>query len=150
MFPDVSPGYMKQVLPSEAPFEGEKWDDIFQDIERVIMPGVYLSYRKICLHKFDLIIFYSKVTHWQSPHMHAYFPALNSYPSMLGDMISDAINCIGFTWASSPACTELESLVMDWLVKSLGLPNKFLSSNEEPYGGGVLHVIIQIILLLQN
>ena len=80
------------------------------------------------------------MTHWQSPHMHAYFPALNSYPSMLGDMISDAINCIGFTWASSPACTELESLVMDWLVKSLGLPNKFLSSNQEPYGGGVLHV----------
>ena len=42
VFPDVSPGYMKQVLPSEAPFEGEKWDDIFQDIERVIMPGVFV------------------------------------------------------------------------------------------------------------
>ena len=39
-----------------------------------------------------------KVTHWQSPYMHAYFPALNSYPSMLGDMLADGINCLGFTW----------------------------------------------------
>lgn len=72
--------------------------------------------------------------------MHAYFPALNSAPSLLGDMVSDAINCLGFTWASSPAATELESLVMDWLCKALGLPDKFLSSNAEPYGGGVLQV----------
>ena len=72
--------------------------------------------------------------------MHAYFPALNSFPSLLGDMISDAINCLGLTWASSPACTELETLVMDWLVKCLGLPDKFLSSSQEPYGGGVLQV----------
>jgi histidine decarboxylase len=68
--------------------------------------------------------------------MHAYFPALNSFPSLLGDMISDAINCLGFTWASSPAATELESLVMDWLVKCLGLPDKFLNANNEEFGGG--------------
>ena len=40
------------------------------------------------------------VTHWQSPYMHAYFPALNSYPSLLGDMLADGINCLGFTWVS--------------------------------------------------
>jgi histidine decarboxylase len=72
--------------------------------------------------------------------MHAYFPALNSFPSLLGDMISDAINCIGFTWASSPAATELEALMMDWLVKCLGLPEKFLGSNYDSLGGGVLQV----------
>lgn len=72
--------------------------------------------------------------------MHAYFPALNSFPSLLGDMIAEAINCLGFTWAASPAATELEALVMDWLVKSLGLPEKFLNSNQEPYGGGALQV----------
>ena len=85
------------------------------------------------------------VTHWQSPYMHAYFPALNSYPSLLGDMLADGINCLGFTWvshmrrshviiimtschlqASSPACTELESLVMDWLGQAIGLPQEFL------------------------
>lgn len=88
------------------------------------------------------MFFFSKITHWQSPHMHAYFPALNSFPSLLGDMIAEAINCLGFTWASSPAATELESLVLDWLVLCLGLPEKFLSSNQEPFGGGALQVNI--------
>ena len=58
--------------------------------------------------------------------MHAYFPALNSYPSLLGDMLADGINCLGFPWASYPACTELESLVMDWLGQAIGLPQEFL------------------------
>jgi histidine decarboxylase len=118
VFPEVVPGYIRGLLPSEAPQKGEKWEDIFNDVERVIMPGI---------------------THWQSPHMHAYFPALNSFPSLLGDMISDAINCLGFTWASSPAATELEVLVMDWLVKALGLPEKFLNSSDS-FGGGSLQV----------
>jgi len=43
-------------------------------------------------------VFAVQVTHWQSPHMHAYFPALNSFPSLLGDMLADAIGCLGFTW----------------------------------------------------
>ena len=93
------------MLPDHAPHQGEDFDTIFRDIERCIMPGV---------------------THWQSPYMHAYFPALNSYPSLLGDMLADGINCLGFTWASSPACTELESLVMDWLGQAIGLPQEFL------------------------
>jgi histidine decarboxylase len=91
-----------------------------------------------------------KITHWQSPHMHAYFPALNSFPSLLGDMISDAINCLGFTWASSPAATELESLVMDWMVKCLGLPEKFLNSDESLLGGGVLQVNVIVYFLFQK
>lgn len=77
VFPNVQPGYMRNLLPESAPVEGEEWSRIFADIERVIMPGI---------------------THWQSPHMHAYFPALNSGPSLLGDMLADAINCLGFTW----------------------------------------------------
>lgn len=77
VYPAVSPGYLRNVLPASAPVNGEPWEDIFSDIEKCIMPGV---------------------THWQSPHMHAYFPALNSPASMLGDMLADAINCLGFTW----------------------------------------------------
>jgi hypothetical protein len=46
-----------------------------------------------------------QVVHWQSPHMHAYYPALTSWPSLLGDMLADAINCLGFTWVSSSSCT---------------------------------------------
>ena len=105
VFPEVKPGYLREMLPDKAPVQGEDFDTIFSDIERCIMPGV---------------------THWQSPYMHAYFPALNSYPSLLGDMLADGINCLGFTWASSPACTELESLVMDWLGQAIGLPEEFL------------------------
>nr|KAG5695921.1 hypothetical protein BaRGS_017359 [Batillaria attramentaria] len=117
VFPDVSPGYMRSLVPESAPDKGEPWTDIFRDVERVIMPGI---------------------THWQSPHMHAYFPALNSFPSLLGDMLADAIGCLGFTWASSPACTELETITMDWLGKMIGLPTDFLHSNEQTLGGGVI------------
>ncbi|KAL4693158.1 hypothetical protein H8959_016968 [Pygathrix nigripes] len=70
--------------------------------------------------------------------MHAYYPALTSWPSLLGDMLADAINCLGFTWASSPACTELEMNVMDWLAKMLGLPEHFLHYHPSSQGGGVL------------
>nr|XP_031361588.1 histidine decarboxylase [Lonchura striata domestica] len=115
--PDVQPGYMRAQLPDSAPMDPDSWDNIFGDIEKIIMPGV---------------------VHWQSPHMHAYFPALTSWPSLLGDMLADAINCLGFTWASSPACTELEMNVMDWLAKMLGLPNKFLHHHPDSVGGGVL------------
>ncbi|NXC56298.1 DCHS decarboxylase, partial [Aleadryas rufinucha] len=115
--PDVQPGYMRAQLPDCAPMDPDSWDNIFGDIEKIIMPGV---------------------VHWQSPHMHAYFPALTSWPSLLGDMLADAINCLGFTWASSPACTELEMNVMDWLAKMLGLPDKFLHHHPDSVGGGVL------------
>lgn len=117
VFPDVKPGYMRFLVPESAPEEGEDWDTIFLDIEKVIMPGV---------------------THWQSPYMHAYFPALNSPASLLGDMLADAIGCLGFTWASSPACTELEIIVMDWLGKMIGLPDEFLHSRSNCFGGGVI------------
>ncbi|XP_067827329.1 histidine decarboxylase [Heptranchias perlo] len=117
VYPDVQPGYMRDLLPAKAPEGGETWSSIFEDIERVIMPGV---------------------VHWQSPHMHAYYPALNSWPSLLGDMLADAINCLGFTWASSPACTELEMNVMDWLAAMLGLPDCFLHHHPDSGGGGVL------------
>ncbi|XP_036390575.1 histidine decarboxylase [Megalops cyprinoides] len=117
VIPDVQPGYMRSLLPESAPVEPENWENIFNDIEKIIMPGV---------------------VHWQSPHMHAYFPALNSWPSLLGDMLADAINCLGFTWASSPACTELEMNVLDWLSKAMGLPPHFLHHHPDSRGGGIL------------
>ncbi|XP_043218908.1 histidine decarboxylase-like [Amphibalanus amphitrite] len=117
VFPDVKPGYMCDLVPKQAPQQGEQWVDVMADVERVIMPGV---------------------THWQSPHMHAYFPALTSPPSMLGDMLANAMGCLGFTWASSPACTELEMIVMDWLGQMIGLPAEFLHSSKDSHGGGVI------------
>lgn len=77
--PSVEPGYLRHLLPDEAPFHPEDWDNIMLDVESKIMPGV---------------------THWQHPRFHAYFPSGNSFPSILGDMLSDGIGCIGFSWVS--------------------------------------------------
>ncbi|CAH0555254.1 unnamed protein product [Brassicogethes aeneus] len=115
--PNVEPGYLKKLLPEEAPQQPEEWNNIMEDVEKKIMPGI---------------------THWQHPRFHAYFPSGNSYPSILGDMLSDAIGCIGFSWAASPACTELETIVMDWLGKAIGLPNDFITSAKGSRGGGVI------------
>lgn len=118
--PNVEPGYLKEFLPESAPIRGESWDKIMEDFEKHIMPGV---------------------THWQHSRFHAYFPAGNSYPSILADMISDGIGCVGFSWAASPACTELEIIMLDWVGKMIGLPEQFLCfSNHNSKGGGVIQV----------
>jgi tyrosine decarboxylase len=75
--PSVEPGYLRNLIPDEAPQKPEPWEQIMDDVESKIMPGV---------------------THWQHPRFHAYFPAGNSFPSILGDMLGDAIGCIGFSW----------------------------------------------------
>ncbi|XP_061381412.1 histidine decarboxylase isoform X3 [Danaus plexippus] len=117
VYPGVQPGYLHKRLPDHAPEMPEKWDDIFKDVEDHIMPGI---------------------VHWQSPHMHAYFPALTSYPSIMGEMLSSAMNVLCFTWASSPAGTELETIAMNWLGKLLGLPECFLNEKNDSQGGGVI------------
>ncbi|KAM8967026.1 aromatic-L-amino-acid decarboxylase [Pelodytes ibericus] len=116
VFPDVEPGYLRPLIPDTAPEEGESYEDIVKDVEKVIMPGV---------------------THWHSPYFFAYFPTGSSYPAMLADMLCGAIGCIGFSWASSPACTELETVMLDWLGKMVGLPEQFLAGSEGE-GGGVI------------
>uniref|UniRef100_A0A5S6PZJ2 Aromatic-L-amino-acid decarboxylase n=1 Tax=Trichuris muris TaxID=70415 RepID=A0A5S6PZJ2_TRIMR len=77
------------------------------------------------------------VTHWHHPCFFAYFPTGNSYPSVIGDILSSGIAALGFTWASSPAYTELEMAMMDWLAKMIGLPEKFLYTHSG-LGGGII------------
>ncbi|GBP59194.1 Tyrosine decarboxylase [Eumeta japonica] len=115
--PSVEPGYLRAALPAEPPLHPESWDDVMRDVEEKIMPGV---------------------THWQHPRFHAYFPSGNSYPSILGDMLSAGVGCIGFSWAASPACTELEIIMLDWMGKAIGLPRAFLALEEGSKGGGVI------------
>ena len=110
----VKPGEIRRALAPEAPRSGEPFETMLQDIDKVILPGV---------------------THWQSPNFFAYFPANASGPAVLGDLLSSALGVQGMLWATSPACTELETLVLDWLVPMLGLPQKFLSTSA---GGGVI------------
>ena len=110
----VSPGEIRASLPAQAPQQGEPFDTILGDVEKLILPGI---------------------THWQSPNFFAFFPSNSSGPGILGDLLSSGLDVQGMLWATSPACTELETLVLDWLVPALGLPEKFLSTNT---GGGVI------------
>ena len=77
------------------------------------------------------------LTHWQSPNFMAFFPAHTTYPSILGELFSAAFTAPAFNWLCSPACTELETIVMDWVAKMLGLDDCFLSSGPT-HGGGVI------------
>ncbi len=116
-FPVLSqakPGELRAALPTEPPSTPESFDDIMADIDKLILPGI---------------------THWQSPNFFAYFPCNASGPAILGELLSAGLNVQGMLWATSPACTELETHVLDWLCQLLGLPPKFNSSSS---GGGVI------------
>jgi len=110
----AAPGQIRASLPAQPPQQGESFESILQDVERLILPGI---------------------THWQSPNFFAFFPCNASGPAILGDLLSSGLGVQGMLWATSPACTELETLVLDWLVSALGLPEKFLSTST---GGGVI------------
>src|SRR5579872_1366094 len=110
----AEPGQLRASLPSHPPEKGEPFAAILGDVEKLILP---------------------KITHWQSPNFFAFFPANASGPAILGDLLSSGLGVQGMLWATSPACTELETHVLDWLVEMLDLPRRFLSTGA---GGGVI------------
>lgn len=107
-------GQLRRQLPQAPPEDPEPFDAVLQDLDALILPGL---------------------THWQSPSFFAYFPANNSPPSVLGELLSAGLGVQGMMWVTSPAATELESHVLDWLVGAMGLPERFLSTGA---GGGVI------------
>jgi aromatic-L-amino-acid decarboxylase len=111
----VQPGQIRATLPPTPPTNGESFEKIFADVNKLLMPGI---------------------THWQSPTFFGFFPSNNSGPSILGELLSAGLGVQGMLWATSPACTELETHMLDWLIDMLGLPAKFKSSSA---GGGVIH-----------
>jgi aromatic-L-amino-acid decarboxylase len=110
----VKPGQIRASLPPEPPGRGEAFETILRDVEDLILPGI---------------------THWQSPNFFAFFQANTSGPSILGELLSAGLGVQGMLWATSPACTELETHVLDWLAGMLALPERFMSSGS---GGGVI------------
>ena len=110
----VQPGDVYHSLPAHPPEHGESFEHVLRDVHEKIMPGI---------------------THWQSPHFYAYFPSHASGSSILGDLLSSGLGIQGMLWSTSPACTELETLVLDWMVEATGLPKHFHSSQS---GGGVI------------
>ena len=110
----AAPGYIREQLPDHPPEDGETFEAVLADMNEKILPGI---------------------THWQSPNFFAFFPCNSTGPAILGDMLSTGLGVQGMLWATSPACTELETHVLDWLVDMLDLPKIFKSNSS---GGGVI------------
>ncbi len=100
----VSPGEIYRLFPDLPPLEGEPMDDILQDFDRKILPGM---------------------THWQSPNFFAFFPANSSYPSVLAEMLTATLGAQCMIWETSPAAAELEEKMMKWLIQMTGLPSSW-------------------------
>ncbi|MPY91774.1 MAG: aspartate aminotransferase family protein [Acidimicrobiia bacterium] len=110
----VAPGDIRARLAAHPPERPEAFEDILADVGPTLLDGI---------------------THWQSPNFFAYFPANASGPSVLGELLSAGLGVQGMLWATSPACTELETHVLDWMAELCGLPERFRSTGP---GGGVI------------
>ena len=117
----VAPGDILSQLPLTAPQEGESFDDIMTDLGTVIMPGI---------------------THWQHPSFFAYFPANTSPPAILAEMVISTISPQCMLWQTSPAATELEARVMEWLRDMLGLPGEFTGVIQDTASTATLCAIL--------
>lgn len=117
VLPATAPGDVRAGLPASAPERPEPFDAVLADLDRVVVPGI---------------------AHWQHPGWFAYFPANASPPSVLGELVSAGLGVQGMLWSTSPAATEVESLVLDWLVELLGLPSAWRTDTGP--GGGVLQM----------
>lgn len=112
----VEPGEVAARLPLKAPAVGDSLERIIEDIDEIVMPGI---------------------THWQSPGFFGYYPANSSLPAVLAELLCAGLGVQGMSWVTSPACTEMEVRILDWLAEMLGLPASFRSDSDA--GGGVIH-----------
>jgi len=96
----VAPGEIRAKLPTAPPLKGAGLEGVIGELERVVMPGI---------------------THWNHPSFFAYFPSNTSYASILADLVASGLGSQGMSWQTSPAATEVEEVVMDWLRQMVGL-----------------------------
>jgi len=113
--PDIAPGDVYAALPPTAPAATTDVDTLMADIDRVVIPNL---------------------SHWQHPGWFAYFPANTSYASILAELLSAGLGVQGMSWVTSPAATEVETLMCDWMLDLLDLPRSFRSDTAT--GGGVI------------
>jgi aromatic-L-amino-acid decarboxylase len=118
--PKDKPGAILAKMPKQAPEEGEAFDDILADIDRLIVPGM---------------------VHWGHPMFLGYFGWTTTAPGILGEIITAPLNVNAMTWRTSPAATELETLVIDWLRQWLHLSDKFDGVVYDTASVGVMHAL---------
>jgi aromatic-L-amino-acid/L-tryptophan decarboxylase len=118
--PRVAPGDVTSALPSHAPEQGEPFETVFADFERVLVPAL---------------------THWNHPGFLAYFASSASAPGVLGEMLSGALNQQAMLWKTSPAATELEATTLGWLRQLVGLPDGFEGVIYDTASVSTLHAL---------
>ena len=118
--PNAKPGAILAVLPAEPPEDGESFEKILTDIDRVIVPGL---------------------VHWGHPLFMGYFGWTTTAPGILGEIITAPLNVNAMTWRTSPAATELETLVIDWLRQWLHLPEEFDGVVYDTASVGIMHAL---------
>jgi aromatic-L-amino-acid decarboxylase len=118
--PERGPGATADKLPAAPPDAAEAMDEILRDFDRVIMPGI---------------------VHWGHPSFLGYFATTTTAPGILGEMLAAALNVSAMTWQTSPAATELETVVLDWIRQMLGLPAEFQGVVYDTASVGVLHAL---------
>jgi aromatic-L-amino-acid decarboxylase len=117
----VKPGEIAARLPTSPPEHGEPMERIFADFESVLLPGM---------------------THWQHPSFFAYFPANSSPPSVLAEMLTATLGAQCMLWQTSPAATELETRVLDWLRQMIGLPEAFTGVIQDSASSAILCALL--------
>lgn len=122
-FPVLSqnePGELRSSLPGSAPDQGESFDEVMADVERLVLPAV---------------------THWNHPNFHGLFSTSTSAPGILGEMLAAAFDMKAMLWRTSPASTELEAAVLDWLRQMVGLPAGFEGMIYDTASVSTMHAI---------
>lgn len=115
------PGDILRQLPLHPPTEGEGMEAIFADLDRIVLPGM---------------------THWQHPRFFAYFPANSSPPSVVAEYVTAAMAAQCMLWQTSPAATELETRMLDWLRQMIGLPETFAGVIQDSASGATLAALL--------
>ncbi len=113
----TEPGEIADQLPAEAPEQAEEMAAILADFQRIVLPGM---------------------THWQHPNFFAYFPANSSPPSILAEMLTATLGAQCMLWQTSPAATEMETRMMEWLGQICGLPGEFAGVIQDSASSGIL------------
>ena len=118
--PASRPGAVAEALPQTPPRSAEPMDEVMRDFERVVMPGI---------------------VHWGHPAFLGYFSTTTTAPGILGEMLAAALNVSAMTWQTSPAATELETVVLDWMRQMLGLPEEFRGVVYDTASVALLHAL---------
>ena len=118
--PGEKPGAIRAQLPAQAPDEGESFEKILGDVDRLIVPGM---------------------VHWSHPMFLGYFGWTTTAPGILGEIISVPLSVNAMTWRTCPAATELETVVIDWLRQWLGLPDEFGGVVYDTASVGIMHAL---------